>query len=371
VNKQRHPFRFWHISIVLIIILINGCSDKSQNEQNTTGNSIHYAQNIKIKSTSAGHKVEIINPETKKTYKYLITSDAKQVLKGYQTIVTPIKDITVLSATHVGMLSKIDAIKNIRGFGNAEYVHNYDLKKQIQSGYTKTFGEEQSVSPEAIIQSKSKLVIHSGFGTQFTKEDELKKLGIFCIPNFEWKETNPLGKAEWIKFFGLLFQKETESNKYFSEVEKAYLKLKDDAKKYTSKPTVFAGNIFGDYWYTPAGNSFQAQFYKDASANYVYSNRKGVGSLAISLEQIIKDNSNTDIWLDPGNSSIPDIIKSHETLVNLKAYKTKHIYDYSQNINKYWELSASEPHHVLSDLIQIFHVNPLDSKLLYFYKKLD
>lgn len=371
MNKQSNFFKFWHIAILLIIILINGCSDKNQYEKSTTGNSIHYAQNIKINSTSIGHKVEIINPDTKKTYKYLITSDEKQILKGYQTIVTPIKGITVLSATHVGMLSKIDAIKNIKGFSNAKYVYNSDLKKQIQSGYTKTFGEEQSVSPEAIIQSNSKLIIHSGFGTQFTKEEQLKKLGILCIPNFEWKETHPLGKAEWIKFFGLLFQKETESNKYFSEVEKAYLKLKDDSKKYTSKPTVFAGNIFGEYWYTPAGNSFQAQFYLDASANYVYSNRKGVGSLAISLEQIIKDNRNTDIWLDPGNCALPEIVKSHETLVHLKAYKTKSVYDYSQNMNKYWELSASEPHHVLSDLIQIFHLNPLDSNLLYFYKKLD
>ncbi len=364
-------FKFWNVTISLVFIINTSCNDKEKYEKGESGNTILYAKNIKIFPTTFGYKVEIINPDTKKTYKYLLTSNVKQTFKGYETIVTPIKGITVLSATHVGMLSKIEAIKNIKGFSNLKYVYNNALKAQIKSGYTATFGEEQTVSPEAIIKSNSELVIHSGFGPKFTKEEELQKLGIFCIPNFEWKETHPLGKAEWIKFFGLLFQKETESNNYFSEVEKAYLKLKDDAKKYTTKPTVFAGNIFGDYWYTPAGNSFQAQFYSDASANYVYKNRKGVGSLALSLEQIIKDNRNTDIWLDPGNSTLPEIIKSHETLVNFKAYKTRLIYDYSQNINKYWELSASEPHHILSDLIQIFHSNTLDVNLLYFYKKLE
>ncbi len=364
-------FKFWNVAVLMVFIINTSCDDIEKYEKGESGNTILYAKNIKIFPNPIGYKVEIINPETKKTYRYLLTSNEKQTLNGYQTIVTPVKGITVLSATHVGMLSKIEAIKNIKGFSNAKYVYNTALKEQIKSGYTATFGEEQSVSPEAIIKSKSELVIHSGFGPKFTKEEELQKLGIFCIPNFEWKETYPLGKAEWIKFFGLLFQKEKASNNYFSEIEKAYLKLKDDAKKYKTKPTVFAGNIFGDYWYTPAGNSFQAQFYSDASANYVYKNREGVGSLALSLEQIIKDNRNTDIWLDPGNSTLPEIVKSHETLVNLKAYITRSIYDYSQNTNKYWELSASEPHHVLSDLIQIFHANPLDVNLLYFYKKLE
>ncbi len=355
----------------MAILLIIGCTDPKQNEQTESGNIIKYAKNIKIFSTSDGYNIEIINPDTKKIYKYHLTSGERQSIAGYQTIALPSKGITVLSATHVGMLSKIDAIENIKGFSNVNYVFNSQLKKQIQNGFTAAFGEEQKISPEAIIKSNSKLVIHSGFGAQFTNEDQLQKIGILCIPNFDWKEIHPLGKAEWIKFFGILFKKEIAANAYFSEVEKAYLKLKDEASKYASKPTVFAGNIFGDYWYTPAGNSFQAQFYKDASANYVYSSRKGVGSLAISLEQIIKDNRNTEIWLDPGNDALQDIVKSHESLINLKAYQNKSVYDYSHNMNKYWELSASEPHHVLSDLIQIFHTSPLDSNLLYFYKKLD
>jgi iron complex transport system substrate-binding protein len=161
------------------------------------------------------------------------------------------------------------------------------------------------------------------------------------------------------------------ASKYFSEVEKEYLRLKEFGKKYNSKPTLFAGNIFGDYWYTPAGNSFQSQFYTDASAAYVYADHLGVGSLAISLEQIIKENRNTEIWIDPGKSSLDAILQTHTSLKYLKAFQTKRIYDYSHNMNKYWELSASEPHHILSDLIQIFHASPLDSNLLYFYKKLD
>jgi hypothetical protein len=160
---QSNLFKFWNVSIlmIMIIIMVVGCKDPMQIEQSESGNAIQYAKNIKIFSTSIGHKVEIINPDTKKLYKYLITSNGNHSLKGYQTIATPTKGITVLSATHVGMLSKIDAIENIKGFSNINYVYNALLKKQIQSGYTTIFGEEQSVSPEAIIKSKSKLMIYT------------------------------------------------------------------------------------------------------------------------------------------------------------------------------------------------------------------
>lgn len=361
----------WQLLFSFLILSIASCNTTESPKEELKGNIIKFAKNLKVFPTDEGYKLEIINPDTKKRYKYFLCSNGNHSIPGYETIHIPIKGITVLSASHVGMLSKIDMIDKVKGVSNAKYVYNSQLKKQLLNGLTTAFGNEQSLSTEAIIKSKSDLVIHSGFSPEFTQEEQLKKLGILCIPNFEWKETHPLGKAEWIKFFGLLFNKMNASTKYFSEIEQEYSKLSDAAKKYISKPTVFAGNIFGDYWYTPAGNSFQAQLYADASAAYVYSDVKGVGSLAISLERIIKENRNTEIWLDPGNSSLDAILKTHASINHLKAYQTKRIFDYSHNMNKYWELSASEPHHVLSDLIQIFHAAPLDTNLLYFYKKLD
>ena len=356
---------------LLVVLFNSGCNQDEENITLGSGNIIKYAKNISIAPYRKGYKVEIINPDSNKKYRYFLTSSEDESLQGYQSIVTPIKGITVLSATHVGMLSKIDAIDKIKGFTDIKYVYNAELKNQIQNGTTVTFGDEQTISPESIIKSNSKLVIHSGMKPDFTQEELLQKINIYCIPNFEWKESHPLGKAEWVKFFGVLFQKESIANHYFTEVENAYLKLKNQASKYATKPSIFAGNIFGDYWYAPAGGSFQAQFYKDASANYVYSDSEGVGSLALTLEEIIARNRNTEIWLDPGQSSMNKILNCHPALSKLKAFETKNLFDYSHDMNKYWELSASEPHKVLSDLIQIFHVRPIDSNQLYFYKKLD
>ena len=60
---------------------------------------------------------------------------------------------------------------------------------------------------------------------------QIKKLNILCLPIYDWKETHPLGKAEWIKFIGYLVGKQDEANDYFKHLEIRYNLLKKDYSK--------------------------------------------------------------------------------------------------------------------------------------------
>jgi iron complex transport system substrate-binding protein len=348
---------------------IIGCAQKrpSKSTIQKRENLISYAQTLEIFEDSNSIKVHIINPENKHVYKLYLARDTKNIPAEYTYIKTPVNSIIALSGTHIGMLSKIDEISKIVGVSDKKYIYNPDLLARIANGKTTNYGGEAAIPFESIVKTKAELLVFSGFGQDFPQSEQLLKLGTVCIPNFDWKENHPLGKAEWIKFFGYLTGKEEQATAYFNKVEKEYNALKQSAKTAKESPTLFSGNLTGDIWFTPAGESFNALLFKDANANYVYGHTKGTGSLELSMEKVLAENIETEFWLNPGYSCTEDVVKINPKMSYFKAVKKKQIYCYSPNMNKFWELSAIEPQHVLSDLIRILHRDIKSMEPLYFY----
>jgi iron complex transport system substrate-binding protein len=348
------------------------CKNAKNEFNSLKNNEIKYAKTLQMEKDGENTKIHIINPESKKVYKYYVFKEKNATVpKGYIGLKCPIDRGIMLSATHIGMLSKIEGLSMIVGVSNSKYVYNEQLKQAIAEGRVKSMGDEGFISLESIIQTKAQIIVYSAFNSEFQDQDRLEKLGIICIPNFDWKETHPLGKAEWIKFFGVLVNQEDRAEKYFKQIERNYNELKTQAKKISKYPSVFSGNMMGGYWYTPGGSSYQAQFYHDAQINYKYSNTTEIGSIALGLEKVLKENKKTEYWLDPGESSIESILHKSPKLEHLDAVQKKNVYCYSHEINRYWELSAIEPDHILSDLLQIFHPDTFNRFPLYFYRKLN
>ena len=231
-------------------------------------------------------------------------------------------------------------------------------------------GEQNSIPAESIIASKVDILIYDGFGHTFQHEEQLEKIGIVCLANYDWREIHPLGKAEWIKLYGYLTGKEKAAIDYFNEVEKEYNELKKIALNVVSKPSLFSGNMVGDIWNSPAGESFNAVLFKDANCKYVYANSKGTGSISKSFEQTLVDNRATDFWFNPGVVSKSELLKAHPKFSNFDAVKKNKVYSYSFSGNEFWERSAIEPHHVLSDLIHILHPEIENKRNYYFYRQL-
>jgi iron complex transport system substrate-binding protein len=108
----------------------------------------------------------------------------------------------------------------------------------------------------------------------------------------------------------------------------------------------------------------------DAGADYVYANTKGVGSLDLSFEKVLNENRSTEFWVNPGIASLQTILKNNGKMNYFEAVKNKKVYCYSPNMNKYWEMSAIQPHYVLSDLIRILHPEKSKAKHSYFYENI-
>jgi iron complex transport system substrate-binding protein len=333
-------------------------------------NLVTYAATLEIYRMDGYIQVRIFNPLTKKKSMYALSPTQPRVIQPDETwIKTPVKSMITLSGTHIGMLAVLNETDRIKGVANRNYIYSKAVLKGINTGKIIAFDNEESIPVESIIRSKAEMLVYSGFGSDFPHQEQLKRTGTLCIPNYDWKEVHPLGKAEWIKLFGYLTGREKEADTYFKKITGEYNKLKISAKKFGKHPTVFSGNAYGDSWYCPAGESYNAQLIRDAGGNYSYHETKGTGSLELSPEKVFSDNAKTDIWLNPGNASLNELKLSNPRTKLYKAYADQQIYCYSPNMNRFWEMSAIEPHVVLADLLAIFHPGTVKGKL-YFYQKL-
>jgi iron complex transport system substrate-binding protein len=348
-----------------------GPRKSTKHAKNAVHSEINYAKCIDIHETKTGTIVTIIDPEANIHYPYFLGKTKEGCPKNAHYIQVPIKGIIALSGTHVGMLSVLNEIDLIRGIPNAAYIYNRTLRKRIAKGKARSLGTENGIPVESIIATKADVLMYSGgFGSGYPKEVQLQKLGTLCIPNFDWKEAHPLGKAEWLLFFGYLTGKEQQAKDYFAKIEKRYLDLRKQANKTKRQPNVFSGNLIGDIWFAPTGQSFGGILLRDAGADYSGKNTKGTGSIERSIQDVMTNEWNTEFWIDPGATSLKDLLKRDQRYQYLSAVKNKKVYCYSHNMNRFWEMSIVEPDKVLFDFIRIFHPELGLKGHLHYYKQL-
>ena len=311
-------------------------------------------------------------------FEYLILNKtAKKASLNNQTIQVPIKEIVVTSTTHIPMVELLNEESSIVGFPHTTYISSEKTRTLIDAGKIKEIGKESSLNTEILLDLQPELVV----GYSITSADKslttVQKSGISVIYNGDWLEETPLGRAEWIKFFGVLYNKEKQADNIFNAIETNYLKAKKIALKATVKPTILSGAIMSkDIWNLPAGESFVAQFLKDANLNYLWKDSKGKGSLSLSFESIFDTGRNADFWIAPGYfSSKEQLLQSNQIYAEFTAFKNDRIYTPSTKKGKtggvlYYELAPTRPDLVLKDIIKITHPNLLPNYELTFFEKM-
>lgn len=362
------------LMVSLITLILFGCSDSMETNSNDYNIveteiepiSIDFAENFTLNSIENGYELELIDPNTQKTEAHFVLTYDKSVT-GKNVIHLPVENIACLSQTSVGMLTILSATDFLTGISNINYVHSAKVKEKFENKEIVEFGDESNYPLEKIIQSKSEVILYSGFGKSFPHEQKLLQLNISPLPIYDWRESHPLGKAEWIKFIGVLTGKVDEANDFFNEVKNNYIDLSQEVLTSNVSPTVFSGNMLGDIWYAPAGGSYMAMLFTDAGATYTYRFTRGTGSIEKSLESVLVENRTSDFWLNPGVPSKSKLIEIVPQAKNFDAFQGK-TYCYTHDSNKFWERSAAEPNLVLSDLIHIFHPEISKKDTLDFYQ---
>jgi len=371
-----------------LILLSVSCKNEPSKQivDNITGKDLDlkYAEGFSSKDYGSHLVITIKNPwpESEKEYKYVIIKDSEAKdwhleKSRYDGIITDeITKLVVTSTTHIPALELLGVEQTLVGFPGADYISSEKTRKRIDDGLVRELGKNEGINTEVLLELNPDVVI--GFGVDGVNKtfETIKKSGIPVIYNGDWVESSALAKAEWIKFFGVLFNKEKEADSIFNTIENEYLEAKKIAAKAKKQPTFLSGAMHKEVWYLPNGSSPEAQFLKDANVNYLWSDTSGNGSLALSFEVVLEKAQHADIWLSPSYySSYEQLEEASELYTNFDAFNNKSIYSFVNTTGAtggviYYELGTARPDLVLKDLIKICHPNLLKQYTPHFFKSL-
>lgn len=372
-------FIFKYLTSIFLLLLVFSCKNDSKKNHFEKENSIQYIKyakgfNIQYFKNYSKLTIKAPYPNSKEIFEFILTDTVTK--SNFKTVKTPINTIVVTSTTHIPMLELLGVENKLIGFPNTNYISSKKTRHLISKGFVKELGNEENINTELLLDLNPNVVIGFSLNSNTKMFANIEKFGIPVLLNGDWLEETPLGRAEWIKFFGALFNKRKEADSIFNTIENNYLEAKAIALKATKQPTVISGGLFKDIWNLPAGESFEATFLKDANTNYLWKDSKGTGSLSLNIENVFEKGKEATIWISPSYYKTLEQLKNANAIYpKFKAFKTKTVFSY---VNKqgekggivYFELAPSRPDLVLKDIIKIAHPELLKSYKLTFYEKL-
>lgn len=324
------------------------------------------------------------------------------------TVRTPVERSAVFIAPHCQLMYEMGCQQAIRGVCDLDYINIPDVKKRAASAGNaaarkavsgKASAENasagnsivdcgSSMAPdiERIIALKPEAILLSPFENS-GGYGKLDKLHVPIIEAADYMESSPLGRAEWMKFYGMLFKKdgnapktalaascEPKADSLFAKIEKEYLKLKAEAAGYPKGLSILTERKTGNVWYVPGGQSTIGILLKDANARYIFEDDQHSGSLSMSPEQIIAKGNQVDVWAFKyfgGNAlTKQDLLAEYQGYQALKAFQTGTVYETDTSCEPYFELTSFHPEILLREFIILSHPEAGDKfGKLRFYKK--
>ena len=353
------------------------------------------------------------------------------------TVRTPVERSAVFIAPHCQLMYELGCQQAIRGVCDLNYINIPDVRKRAASA-GKASSEKassgnassgnasaqnsivdcgSSMAPdiERIIALKPEAILVSPFENS-GGYGKLDKLHIPIIEAADYMESSPLGRAEWMKFYGMLFGKdknisttaaveasmtaagkaseatagkasgaaagkaseatlpascELRADSLFAQIEKEYLKLKAEAGKLPKGLSILTERKTGNVWYVPGGQSTIGILLKDANARYIFSDDQHSGSLPMSPEQILAKGSQVDVWAFKYFGGAPlsqvQLLQEYDGYKALAAFNRGNIYQVDTSTVPYFELTSFHPELLLREFIILAHGERFGK--LKFYKK--
>ncbi len=305
------------------------------------------------------------------------------------TVRTPVERSAVFIAPHCQLMYELGFQQAIRGVCDLDYINIPDVKKRAAlSGNTSAqntivnCGSSMAPDIERIIALKPEAILLSPFENS-GGYGKLDKLHIPIIEAADYMESSPLGRAEWMKFYGMLFGNEEgksngisgscepKADSLFAKIEKEYLSLKAQAAGYTKGLSILTERKTGNVWYVPGGQSTIGILLKDANARYIFEDDQHSGSLAMSPEQILAKGKQVDVWAFKYFGGAPlsqaQLLQEYDGYKALAAFNRGNIYQVDTSTVPYFELTSFHPELLLREFIILAHGERFGK--LRFYKK--
>ncbi|NVK49425.1 MAG: ABC transporter substrate-binding protein [Cyclobacteriaceae bacterium] len=374
-----------HLSIsALFLFLFWSCQPKSESTREGLEKiPLQYAKGFTIEKGEGFWIVEVLQPWTgaQESFRYLVVQNGIQIptFEVDAVVKLPSKKVIVTSTTHIPHLDLLEETHALVGFPNFDLISSPTVWERIEKGEILDLGSAPTANIEMVIDLQPDWIMISTLGDDLKQIQLLKQAGIPALINGEYVEQHPLGRAEWIKFTGVLFGKFDEAEKIFQTIENSYLSALESVKNLDKdpRPSVLSGVLYEDSWFAPGADSWGAQILNQAGGDYAFSDQAGTGSIPLSYEFVIDRAIESAYWIGSADyESLEQMRQLEPSYQIFRAFQEEKVFTYSRKKGprgglEYFELGYVRPDLVLKDLIKILHPDLLPDYDLYFYQQLN
>lgn len=206
------------------LLWLGGCSDPSSDVQTVgleeTGSmDLQYAENFTVDYFEGGYTLLTVKDGTE----ILVVPEDKEIPAGLEDDVIilqrPVENLYLVASAAMDMFDQLDAIDAVTLSGQKEDGwHIEAARAAMENGSMLYAGKYNQPDYELIMSKNCSLAIENMMISHSPEVVEmLDNFGIPVVIEYSSYETHPLGRVEWIKFFGALLGKEEEAERAFAE----------------------------------------------------------------------------------------------------------------------------------------------------------
>ncbi len=360
------------ILFLLTIVLLTACGEQrppqswaERLQESTAPDSLvfRYARLIHVEQREGCRVVYIDNPwmQGKGLHTYvLVPYDAPlpDDLPGGTIVRTPLRRSVVFTSVHCALIDQLQATAQVAGVADLKYIKVPFVQEGVQSGRIADCGDGMSPVVEKIIDTEADALLLSPFENA-GGYGQMEDINIPIVECAEYMEMSPLARAEWMRFYGMLYGKEKEAEQLFAQVETNYTALKQQAATVADRPSVLVDKMAGSVWYVPGGRSTIGQMLSDANADYPWTDDTHSGSLQLAIETVLERAGESDFWLLRYDSPTPltmlQLLSEKDGYRMVRSVENERVYGCNVTTSMFYEETPFRPDLLLQDLIKILH----------------
>lgn len=287
---------------------------------------------------------------------------------------TPLQRAVVFTTVHSALLVELGCQERIAGVADLKYIKIPYVQQQVKAGRIVDCGDGLSPVVEKIIDVKPDAILLSPFENS-GGYGKLEEIDIPLVECAEYMETSPLARAEWMKFYGMLFGVEQKTDSLFAVVDSSYHALQAQAARAGQGRLALVDKMVGSVWYVPGGRSTIGQMIHDACGRYPWSDDTHSGSLSLPFETVLERGEDADVWCyrysSDHETNYRELLSEHRGYNELKAYRQREVYACNVEQTLFYEETPFRPDYLLGDFIKMVHPEMRKTTPLRYYRKLD
>lgn len=306
-----------------------------------------YAKNFSIDYYEGGYKLLTIKDGTQ----ILTVPEGKKAPDNLdESIIVmqqPVNNIYLVSSAVMDMFRELNALDTI-GFSaqKAENWYVEGAKAAMENGDILYAGKYSSPDYELLVSKKCSLAIENSMILHSPEVKEmLEDFDIPVIIEYSSYETHPLGRVEWIKFFGALTGMEEEAEKAFEKQTEIVKHV--TATKKTDKTVAFFYITSNGLVQVRQSNDYIPKMIELAGGRYIFENLgddSKRSTMNMQVEEFYNKAKDADYLIynstiDGGVKSVDELIEKCSVLSDFKAVKSgdvwcteKDVYQQSMSI---------------------------------------